>query len=135
MLEAAFVAAVLAGALLAVPFLALAARHSRPVMPIGVGLVVAALVYVALAAVRADASTIWLELSGTAAFAAVAVAGVRWSAWFLAAGWVAHVGWDLLLHPVSYPGYAPGWYPALCVGFDMLVAGFALACASGAGGR
>ena len=41
---------------------------------------------------------------------------------WLAAGWAVHVGWDLLLHPLTSTGYAPAWYVRACVGFDLVVA-------------
>ncbi|MDH4107604.1 MAG: hypothetical protein OEW35_04760 [Gammaproteobacteria bacterium] len=129
MLEREFVVAVLLGAVLAVPYLWLVQRHRRPPVPLAAGLVIAALVYAVLAVLNGGPSAILLETAATVGFATLAVAGVRWGTWLLAAGWLAHVAWDLLLHPVSHPGYARGWYPALCVGFDILVAGHALALA------
>ena len=46
----------------------------------------------------------------------------------LAAGWAAHVAWDVLLH-LSGAGaeYTPHWYPWLCVSFDLVMAGAVLA--------
>jgi hypothetical protein len=43
----------------------------------------------------------------------------------LAAGWAAHVPWDLLLHLGDKPGaaYTPDWYPWMCVSFDLVIAG------------
>jgi hypothetical protein len=58
-----------------------------------------------------------------ALFGILAFLGVRYSAYFLALGWVAHVAWDLLLHPVHVSAYAPLWYPVACIGFDLAVAG------------
>jgi len=52
----------------------------------------------------------------------VAWLGLRRSALWLAAGWAAHVGWDLLLHPLTGAGYAPPWYVRACLGFDLVVA-------------
>lgn len=40
----------------------------------------------------------------------------------LATGWLAHVGWDVLLHGPETP-FVPAVYPDLCVGFDLMVAG------------
>jgi hypothetical protein len=108
-------------------FLALARaggpRHERRI--VGIGLVVAALFYVAFA-LRGGAPGQWLaaELAGTAIFGAVAVVGLRSSGWVLALGWGTHVLWDVLLHLSGSGGaFTPDAYPWLCVGFDLLVAG------------
>jgi hypothetical protein len=100
------------------------ARRGRRML--GLGLVVAALVYVAFA-LRGGAPGPWLaaELAGTAVFAAVAAVGVRFSGWVLALGWGAHVLWDVLLHLSGTGGaFTPAPYPWMCVGFDLLVAGY-----------
>jgi len=127
MIERSFVAAMLAGIVLAVPYIAYVRGHRRPALPLAAGLFIAALIYLPPAAIRAGASASWLEASGVFAFGLLALAGVRLSPWLLVAGWSMHAGWDLLLHPVTHDGYVPGWYPALCVGFDILVAGYGLA--------
>jgi hypothetical protein len=48
------------------------------------------------------------------------------AAWWLVAGWVAHVGWDAGLHLDRPQLVIPLWYPLLCVGFDLVVAGYLL---------
>lgn len=119
---------IVVGAALGALFIALArargSRHERRIL--GIGLVIAALVYVAFA-LRAGAPGPWLaaELAGVAIFGAMAGAGMRFSGWILALGWGAHVLWDLLLH-LSGGGnaFTPGAYPWICVGFDLLVAGY-----------
>ncbi len=116
----------LAGASLAFA-LVLFARSTSPERErhiYGVGLVVAAAIYVGFA-VAAGASTGWLAVEGAGVliYGAAAYIGVRrWQA-ALAFGWAAHVAWDLLLH-VNGPGstYTPYWYPWLCVGFDVALA-------------
>lgn len=114
---------VLLGALLAAPLVLFArTRRSEDRVYAG-GLVVAALVYVGFAlAAGAGGGALLAELVGVALFAAVAWLGVRRAPLWLAAGWAAHVGWDLLLHPLTGPAYAPGWYVRACVGFDLAVA-------------
>jgi hypothetical protein len=57
----------------------------------------------------------------------LAFLGIRHSAWLLALGWASHIGWDLLLHPADASSYAPWWYPAVCLGFDLVVAGAVVA--------
>ncbi|MCB9745745.1 MAG: hypothetical protein H6741_12855 [Alphaproteobacteria bacterium] len=85
-------------------------------------LVLAALIYVGFA-LLGGASVGWIavELGGVLLYGALAaLGGARWPL-FVGLGWLAHVGWDLALHPGGHPGYVPGWYPPLCLGFDVLV--------------
>lgn len=99
-------------------------RRERRIL--GIGLVIAALFYVAFA-LRGGAPARWLaaELAGAAIFGAMAVVGIRYSGWILALGWGTHVLWDLLLHRSGGGGaFTPDAYPWLCVGFDLLVAGY-----------
>lgn len=120
---------IVAGVVLGALFLALARAggRRRERRMLGIGLVVASLFYVAFA-LRGGAPGPWLaaELGGLAIFAAAAGVGVRFSGWVLALGWGAHVLWDVLLHRSGSGGaYTPEAYPWMCVGFDLLVAGYA----------
>ena len=126
---------ILLGALLAAP-LVLAARGRRVERQIyAAGLVVAALVYVGFAAAAgAGTAALARELIGVALFGAVAWLGLRRAAIWLAAGWAAHVGWDLLLHPLSEAGFAPAWYVRACIGFDLALAAW-IALGMDDGGR
>ncbi len=114
---------ILIGAALAVP-LVLWARSRRGEDRIyAQGLLLAALVYVGFAlAAGAGRAALLVELVGVALFGAAAWLGWRRAALWLAAGWAAHVGWDLLLHPLTSAGYAPAWYVRACIGFDLVVA-------------
>ncbi len=104
---------------------ALVPRAERRVLALG--LVVSALIYVGFAlAGRADGSTLFLEAGGVALFGLVAWLGVRSALWWLAAGWLAHVAWDVGLHLDRSQTLVPAWYPLFCVGFDLIVAGFIL---------
>jgi hypothetical protein len=130
---------ILVGVGLGALFLAFAragGRRRRERRIIGVGLVIAALFYVGFA-LRGGAPGGWLaaELAGTAIFGVAAVVGVRWSAWVLALGWGTHVLWDLLLHRSGAgSAFTPDAYPWMCVGFDLLVAGYvAMAQVRGSG--
>jgi hypothetical protein len=86
-----------------------------------VGLIVTALVYVAFA-IAGGASSRWIgiEMLGVAAYGSAAWLGFRrWPA-ILAAGWAAHVVWDVALHLTGTgAAYTPAWYPWLCLGFDV----------------
>jgi hypothetical protein len=118
--------AVGAGAALALVLAAFARRGKSPraVRTYAVALVVAALIYVAFAALGvAGARWLLLEGTGVAVFGAAAFLGVRrWPA-VLALGWVAHVAWDVGLHLDGVgASFTPWWYPWLCVGFDFVIA-------------
>jgi hypothetical protein len=115
------------GALLALPYCAHARSGRRPRLNFAVGLVVASLIYVVFALMADEGQSALIEAGGVAAFAILVAAGLRGSIYWLATGWIAHVAWDLALHPVDDTGYAPWWYPVLCIGFDLLVAGFIVA--------
>ena len=112
------------GAALALPYVAYGRTRLRPAVTFATGLIVAAALYVVFALFAGDWHSVVVELGGVLLFAAIALGGLRWKPHVLAIGWVAHVGWDLLLHPVQHSGYAPWWYAALCVGFDLFVAGW-----------
>lgn len=119
---------ILAGAMLGGLFVLLARRQrgSGEVRLLGLGLVVAALIYVVLALARADGRWLATEAGGLALFAGLAWLGLRHSSWWLALGWVAHAGWDVALHLDRAQPVVGAWYPLLCVGFDLVVAGFLL---------
>jgi hypothetical protein len=110
------------------------ARAERAVYAIG--LLVAALLYLGFA-LGGGASGKWVtaEAVGVALYGIAALVGfARWPA-VLAAGWAAHVGWDVLLHlDGAGAAYTPAWYPWLCVSFDLVIAGAVLA-AQGRGRR
>jgi hypothetical protein len=127
MLSRSLVLMIVLGAALAVPYVVYARTRRRPAVTFATGLMIAAAIYVAFALFAADWHSVLVELGGVLLFAAIAFGGLRWRSHLLAIGWLAHVGWDLLLHPVQLggqiDGHAPWWYPALCIGFDLVVAG------------
>jgi len=86
----------------------------------GAAFVIGAGIYVAFAAMAG--AFVVQELGGALLCAAVAVAGARGYPWALALGWALHVGWDMGLHGGISP-VAPHWYPLLCMGFDLAIAG------------
>jgi hypothetical protein len=72
---------------------------------------------------------VWLvaELVGFPIYAALAIAGVRRSPWFLVAGIAGHgIGWDLWHH--AHATYIPHWYATGCLLMDVGVAIYAAAC-------
>jgi hypothetical protein len=98
---------------------------------LAIGLPVAALIYVALAVASAGGRWLALEASGAVLFAPLAWLGLRVSPWCLTVGWMAHVGWDVGLHLDRAQPVVGAWYPLLCVGFDLVVAGYLLSAAGG----
>jgi hypothetical protein len=116
------VVAIVIGALLALPYVFFARRSRNPYHAFSVGLMLAAAVYVALAIAAGDRKALLVELCGAVLYGTLAAIGLR-RAIYLSLGWAAHVGWDLLLHPAGTSPYVPWWYPAVCIGFDLVVAG------------
>jgi hypothetical protein len=118
---------ILFGAVLGALFAIFArARKAAEVRVLALGLVVAALIYVGLALAGRGREWLAIELAGVALFGGLAWLGLRASRWWLATGWVAHVGWDVGLHLDRAQAVVGAWYPLLCVGFDLVVAGFVL---------
>ena len=122
---------VLAGAVLGALFVLLADSRTSlgEVRLLALGLVVAALLYVGFALARADGRWLALEVIGLALFAGLGWLGLRVSLWWLALGWVVHVGWDVGLHLDRTQPVVGPWYPLACIGFDLVVAGFLLSLA------
>lgn len=88
-----------------------------------IGLIIAALFYVAFSVTGATTQWFMLELIGLVVFTIFAVLGLRVSLWFLALGWASHVSWDVLLHLIREQPFVPNWYPVACISFDLIVAG------------
>lgn len=112
---------IVVGAVLAVPFILFARRFGgEPIFALGLAVAAGAYVgFVFWGDVAGRART--LELVGGVIFVVLAVLGRR-SPGILAAGWGAHAVWDLAFHPPAMEGYWPYWYPAICLGFDLVVA-------------
>lgn len=127
--------ALLLGLALVTVFLVFArSRGSGEQRVLAAGLIVAAFIYIPLAA-TGPASLLWLtvELLGVALFAGIALLGLRHSPWWLVLGWAVHPAWDLGLHLYLRGGaaFTPRWYTLACVSFDLAVAAYAAARASG----
>ena len=87
-----------------------------------VGLVVAAVVYVVLAALGGSIRWVGIETLGVLAFALIAALGLGVAPVWLAFGWAVHAIWDVALHLVTHSGVVGTWYPIACVPFDLIVA-------------
>ncbi|GAB4199498.1 MAG: hypothetical protein Tsb002_35110 [Wenzhouxiangellaceae bacterium] len=90
------------------------------------GLIIAALIYLAFGLISPHDSQ-WLgEFAGFMLFSVIAAAGWRWRPAIIAYGWLTHAAWDTALH-LSGPGwYAPPGYAMLCVGFDLVIGAYLL---------
>jgi len=84
----------------------------------GIGLIIAALIYVGFALHGDGAKWIGIELLGLLLFGAMTFAGWRSSMWWLAAGWAAHAAWDLIVHGAHTP-FAPRPYAIWCAAVDV----------------
>lgn len=94
---------------------------------IGAGLPAAAAVYPLTRSWRgADPGAVRREVIALAAADAVAAGAALLPAGpartIAAAGWVAHAGFDYL-HTQDHSSKLPGWYPPVCAGYDVVVAG------------
>jgi hypothetical protein len=127
MLPPILIGAVL-GALLAI---FVRTRKGAEVGVLTLGLVVTALIYVGLALAGDYRQWVLTELLGVALFGSLAWLGLRVSLWWLALGWLGHVGWDVGLHLDRAQPIVGAWYPLFCVGFDLVVAGFLVSAALG----
>ena len=90
---------------------------------IGLGLVIAAIIYVGFAAVGHPA---WLgiEFIGVLIYGVFTWLGLRKNLIWLAIGWALHMLWDVALHSTGTgASFTPGWYVAACIGFDLAIAG------------
>src|SRR5690606_16972472 len=96
------------------------------------GLLVAAALYLVFAlAGQADARWVLIELAGVAFYGTIAWPGVRRGLVVLAIGWAGHVLWDVALHmDGAGAAFTPSWYPWLCIGFDLVLAGAVVALGS-----
>jgi hypothetical protein len=114
------------GAAFSLGFIALARTwgRQREILLYGVALGLTAGIYVVFAGIARAGSAVPVELLGLALFGGLGALGAwRWPT-LLAAGWAGHVAWDLLVADASATGYAPTWYPTLCIGADLFLAGY-----------
>ncbi len=93
----------------------------------GLTLVLAALIYIAFAALWGDRLWLIIESAGVIGYALFYLASMGRSILWIALGWLLHPVWDIALHLFG-PGshIAPGWYAIACMSFDFSVAGYIL---------
>jgi hypothetical protein len=99
-------------------------KPQRELRLYALGLVIAALIYVGFTARGAAPAWLMLEVAGLLVFTLLAWLGLKVSALILALAWAAHAAWDVALHKLLDVAFVPDWYPLVCVGFDLLLAGY-----------
>lgn len=120
----------LLAALLTVAVAAAAPAAARlPILAVLLG--VAAGVYPGFAMRQERRGEIRLQWVVALVFAAIAVAGLAWTPWWLAGGWLLHAGWDARHHAGPGGDYVPHAYPALCLAYDVPLAGYVAWIAAG----
>ena len=96
--------------------------RDRALYPIVV--IVVASYYVLFAAIGGSARTVLVESTVMMVFVSMAVIGFRSSLWVIVAALAAHGVFDFVHgRLVSNPG-VPAFWPAFCLGFDVLIAVF-----------
>jgi hypothetical protein len=90
------------------------------------GLVAAAAIYPLARRKRSMGAPLVREIAGLVAsgmvLSAAARATPKQARNVVAAGWAAHAAFDLV-HDSGSDSLIPGWYPAMCAGYDLAVAG------------
>ena len=85
-------------------------------------LIVTASYYVLFAVLGASNSTLAAECVVLAVFLVMAVAGFKYSPWWIVAGLLAHGVFDLVRHGLILNPGIPDRWPGFCLAFDVIVA-------------
>ena len=103
---------------------ALIASRSQERMPrlFADALVVAAFIYVAFAMASMESAWLAVEIGGLFIFVGFVLLGLKRSLSWLWLGWAIHILWDAGVHMMVEAAFVPAWYPAVCIGFDAVVA-------------
>ena len=65
-----------------------------------------------------------LQWIAAVAFVSMGMVGLWYSPLILAGAWILHAFWDLLHHVTALGDEVPEGYPAFCITYDLLLAGF-----------
>ena len=89
---------------------------------LGVGLLIAALIYLGFALVWGNWKWFGIETLGVIGYGVFFYLGKRFHFAWMGVGWFLHPLWDVVLH-LNGPGeqIVPAWYALACVSFDVLV--------------
>ena len=89
----------------------------------GVGLIVAAIIYIGFAWFNGNEPWLLVEALGVLLYGLSAWLAWRFSILWLAAGWGLHPLWDVWVHWLGLGSHiAPAWYAIACLSFDFAVA-------------
>lgn len=117
--------ALVLGALFAVITIAMVKDLSLPPRFFALAMVGLPIVYMGLAALAGDMQAIGLELLYGLPFLLVGVVcfrrGFKASGILVTAMWAAHAAYDVYHNMLVANAGVPGWYPALCLGFDLVI--------------
>jgi hypothetical protein len=101
-----------------------APRHRT--LALAAGLVTAAAIYPIARRKRSFGGPLLREVAGLVTAGAVASMAAQERSTrtrnLVAAGWAAHAAFDML-HDAGRDSAIPSWYPAMCAGYDLAVAG------------
>jgi len=84
----------------------------------------AAGVYPGFAMANPEAGRPLLQWVAAVVFVSLGMVGLWVSPLILAAAWVLHAIWDFLHHITALGDGVPEGYPAFCISYDLLLAGF-----------
>lgn len=117
---------IMGGVLLSLAFIALVRwlhpRHELIVY--GIALAATAGAYVVFALLNGATSALPHELLGVILYGGLGLAGLWCWPLLIALGSAGHVAWDLASSGGNSPSYAPSWWPTVCVGTDLFLAGY-----------
>jgi predicted secreted protein len=119
------------GTTVAVVGLGYATRQGQSLPFYSTVMIVIALAYVLFAVMAEGLRTIFVETAVAAGFVVVAVAAARetnrrGAAGLVAAGFVAHGGYDLVHHALVTNSVVPAWWPLYCGVVDVSLGGWVL---------
>lgn len=89
---------------------------------LALGLFIVSAIYVVFALTTFNEIWIVVEVVGLLLFLLFIWMAFHYSMWFVVMGWVAHIVWDVGVHPEEIAPYVPYWYAWICVGFDGVIA-------------
>lgn len=89
---------------------------------LALALFIVSAIYVALSLSTFNEIWITVEVVGLLLFLLFIWMAFHYSMWFVVMGWVAHIVWDVGVHPDEIAPYVPYWYAWICVGFDAVIA-------------
>lgn len=89
---------------------------------LALGLFIVSAVYVVFSLTTLNEIWITVEVVGLLLFLLFIWMAFHYSMWFVVMGWIAHIVWDVGVHPEEIAPYVPYWYAWICVGFDAVIA-------------